>query len=323
MAAYLRQRTYSLAHRPSQPGKRKLPFRLARHTAPIAPAGIDAQLVNEVGALEPVFARGDFAVYGADAMQIPNILREIGRLREVTFRAAGEGTGRSLDIDRFDQHYFHLFLWNHARNEIAGAYRIGDVDQILRRFGLTGLYSHTLFHFDAKFLERMPHSVELGRSFIREEYQKLPHSLSYLWKGIGAVVRQTGKRFLFGPVSISENYSAAARELLVAWFDSQHRDASVKPRHPFRRRHALDELARSVKSVRELSDLVSDLQSDGRPMPVLLRHYLNLGGRVLSFNVDPGFSNALDGLIVVDLDEAPPAILERYIGRRRDERPAA
>lgn len=326
MTAYLRQRTYSLAHRPSSQNKNRiqLPFRLARHTAAIAPPVDTALLAKEIASLDPLYSRGEYRVYGAEARRIPNVLREIGRLREVTFRAVGEGTGRSIDIDRFDQHYLHLFLWNEAKQEIAGAYRVGDVDEILRRFGPAGLYSHTLFQFESGFLDKMRGSVELGRSFVREEYQRMPHSLSYLWKGIGAVIRQAGKRFLFGPVSISENYGAAARELLVAWFESQHRDSAVKPRRPFRRRRALDELARTVKSVRELSDLVSDLQSDGKPMPVLLRHYLNLGGRVLAFNVDPDFSNALDGLIVVDLEEAPPAMLERYIGSRRsDERPAA
>ena len=148
---------------------------------------------------------------------IPNVLREIGRLRELTFRGAGEGTGNPLDLDGFDPHYLHLFLWSKAAREVAGAYRLGPTAEILPRFGVRGLYSSTLFHFSAELFGAGP-AVELGRSFIRPEYQKQYAPLLLLWKGITRYVASHPEcAVLFGAVSISNDYNAASRSLLVSF----------------------------------------------------------------------------------------------------------
>ncbi len=317
-ASYVRQRTYALRGR-DQKERAKLHW---RRTVPVAPPVSADRLAGEIDRLPAecrLLERGDCSVYFARAVEIPACLEEIGRLREKTFREAGEGTGRALDLDRFDEHYGHLFLWNHAAREIVGAYRLGDVAETRRRMGLRGFYTHTLFRYDEGFVERLSPGLELGRSFIRAEYQKQTHALSNLWKGIGALLaRRPEIRYLFGPVSISADYSAVARELIVAYFEA-HRDRRepVVPRTPPKPRAGTYEVTREIRTVAELSDLIADVDPAGREIPILLRHYLNLGATVLGFNVDSKFANALDALIVLDLDNANPAMLARYTGVRR------
>jgi hypothetical protein len=158
----------------------------------------------------------NLAVYYASASQIPNVLREIGRLREISFRQAGEGTGSSIDIDEFDSRYYHLFIWNRAQNEIAGAYRLAGTDDIVSRHGKNGLYTNTLFRFSPDFFNRIHPALELGRSFVRPEYQKSYLPLLLLWKGIGHFVAQRPwYRVLFGPVSISASYTSMSQSLIV------------------------------------------------------------------------------------------------------------
>jgi putative hemolysin len=230
----------------------------------------------------------------------------------MTFRGAGEGTGRPLDLDRFDRHYLHLFVWNAAKQEVVGAYRLTGTDHA----GLDGLYTATLFRFGEEFLRAMGPALELGRSFVRPEYQKAFAPLLLLWKGIGKyVARNPRYRVLFGPVSISNQYQAASRELMVAFLE---RRASLRDWLSLvRARHAPPKPRLNVycTGVDELSELVSELEPNRAGVPVLLRQYLKLGGKLLGFNVDPEFSNALDGLIVVDLARTEPKLLERYLGK--------
>ena len=163
---------------------------------------------------ERLWRREDFSVLLAKAREIPNVLHEIGRLREVTFRQVGEGTGKPIDLDRFDEHYWHLFVWNRHANEVAGAYRLGPSDEILARFGPKGFYTSQLFQWKRTFLDRISPALELGRSFVRPEYQKTYAPLLLLWKGIGQfLIRNPQYKLLFGPVSISNGYTAASRQL--------------------------------------------------------------------------------------------------------------
>lgn len=280
---------------------------------PIADAIDPLLLADDVAALPPdrkLCENGELSVWLGSAAELPHVLREIGRLREIAFRGAGEGTGHSRDLDRFDPHYFHLFLWNEAAREVAGAYRLATTQDILPCFGPAGLYTSTLFRFDPRFFERMGPAIELGRSFVRPEYQKQYGPLLLLWKGI---VRYAASRpectMLFGAASISDSYCSESRDLIVRMLE-QHRFEDlaplVHPRNPYR-----------VPAVRvpvewdQLSKVIADIEPDGKGVPILIKQYIRSGGRVLAFNVDHAFSNSLDALVVVDLREAAPALKAR------------
>lgn len=285
-------------------------------------------LRKEIGRLpndQLLLKQRDFRVYLARSAQIPQVLNEIGRLREYTYRTVGEGTGRSLDLDRFDDYYRHLFLWNQATAEVIGAYRMGLVDQIVTEHGPNGLYTSALFRFAPGFMDRLKGAIEFGRSFVRPEYQKKFNSLVLIWRGIGQFIgRNPRYRILFGPVSISSDYHPVSKTLLVKFLRAKKFDAElsalVSARNPFciPRIDDLDEAALqdSIREVEDISFLISEIEKDGKGVPILLKHYLKLNGRILSFNVDKAFSSVVDGLLFVDLRETDPKILNRFIGRQ-------
>jgi putative hemolysin len=253
----------------------------------------------------------------------PNTLREIGSLRELTFRSAGEGTGEALDLDRFDPHYLHLFLWSKTACEVAGSYRLVPTAELLPRFGVEGLYSTTLFDLGPELFERIGPALEMGRSFVRPEYQKQYAPLLLLWKGITRYVSLHPEcAVLFGPVSISNDYNPVSRSLLVGYLETQKESdlaRLIKPRRPYRPKmgapwHA-QAASRFSQDVEELSAPIADLERDGKGVPILIKQFMKAGGRVLGFNIDPRFSNVLDVLMMADLRRAPQPILERYMGR--------
>ena len=308
------------------------PYRASRAPTRDITAVIDevprATLQAEIDALPPdqrLVDRGRFHVYYAHADQIPSGLQEIGRLRELTFRAVGEGTGRCADIDVFDAFYLHLFLWDAHAASIAGAYRLGLVDQILARHGKRGLYTHSLFKYRTRMLDSLSPAIELGRSFVRAEYQRSFAALSLLWAGIGRFIERSPQyAVLFGPVSISARYAPASRRLIVEYL-SAHRThprlvREVTPRRPFRAgpRTATASGAMPVtpNSIEELSQRIAQIEHDGKGVPVLLRRYLELGGRLLGFSLDRNFADTLDGLIMVDLRAVEEAVMARYMGKR-------
>jgi putative hemolysin len=325
LTEYLRFKTYMLQWRegairprfaPTEPEVRPQPLRSA------LPSRCLRDEVTSLPATARLAAQGDFQVFVAGQDEIPSLLIEIGRLREQTFRAAHEGTGQACDLDRFDRHYLHLFLWNAARHEIVGSYRLGRVDHILPKWGADGLYTRTLFKFKPGFLQRMGPALELGRSFVRVEYQGQAEPLALLWRGIGEyLVRNAECKILFGPVSISRAYAGLSRRLMVEFLSKlrgDHELASlVKPRNPPRGRLTRlerDTLAALVRDTEDMSALVSDIEADRKGLPVLLRHYLRLGASLLSFNLDEDFGNCIDGLIIVDLRATDPRLLRRYMG---------
>jgi putative hemolysin len=254
------------------------------------------------------------------APQIPTALPELGRLRELTFREVGEGTGQDCDLDEFDGYYRHLVLWSKSRQEIAGAYRIGNTVTILKHRGIRGLYTSTLFRFDTTFFQRIGPALELGRSFILPQYQRHHSSLLFLWKGIGSlVVRDPGNAVLFGPVSISNNYGAASRDMLFRFFREQNQGELaqyVRPHRPFRSKKMDDGdfTFSDMFDLELLSDPLADLEPDRKGVPILLKQYVRLGGILLGFNVDREFSDALDGLVLVDLRNTQRTYLDRYLG---------
>lgn len=327
---YLRWRTYLLARRtksePSWPVTLRARF-AAKIEEPVAAAEEPELLATEIQNLAAdrcLAENGELAVYLAAADEIPHGLREIGRLREVTFRAAGEGTGKSLDLDSFDEYYWHVLLWNRKKQELAGAYRAGDTAEILKQRGVRGLYTSTLFRYDEKIFEKLGPALELGRSFVRLEYQRQYAPLMLLWKGIARLVANRPQTpVLFGAVSISNDYSEASRQMIHRFFEARiERDdlsGLVEPRRPFRsnflRRWDCRAMCRALRDLEELSQPITDVEVDGKGLPILLRQYAKIGGKLLGFNVDRKFSNVLDGLVVVDLRQTDATVLDRYMGR--------
>jgi putative hemolysin len=260
-------------------------------------------------------------VYLCHAHLIPQVLREIGIQREITFRAVGEGTGLAIDLDEYDDSYLHLFIWDQQEEKIVGGYRLGVVRQLLDTLGARGLYTSTLFGFSPTLLQQLENGIELGRSFVTPAYQGHPFVLSLLWKGIGSfVARNPQHHLLFGPVSISNDYSHLSRSLMVDFLqrEKMHDQWSslVQPRMPFVSEisQTPDDMLRFCQSVEHVTAAISEAEIDRKGMPILLKHYLKLNARVLSFNVDEKFANALDVLIVTDLREGPEQTIKRYLG---------
>jgi putative hemolysin len=320
--AYLRARTYSLSR--SAPGGSRLRWRTRLRAAkPIVPPMPVEALRRDVEALTPadtLLHSGPYSVHCATAAALPHVLQEIGRLREVTFRAAGEGTGRSTDLDRFDAEYLHLFVWHRERGEVAGAYRIGRTDMLMMKGGVRALYSRTLFRFGARLIHELGPSLELGRSFVVTEYQRGTNVLGLLWRGIGALVaREPRYRRLFGPVTISAEYRSLSRQLMAQFLGASRTASSlsklVAPKRPFPAEADASALVetRVVTRIADVDALVEEMERS-RGLPVLVRQYLKLNARLLGFSVDPAFGDALDGLIVVDLADVPDARLIRYLG---------
>ena len=336
LVAYMRMRTYALKYRCREATSRGLStMLLSKPSKPIlkavAPAVDPAVFGLEADRLpreQLLLDSEEYSVFYGKAHQMPNLLFEIGRLRETTFRQAGEGTGRPVDLDRFDLYYTHLFVWNKAKREVAGAYRLGPVEPILRRFGRNGLYTATLFQYKEQFLEHVQSGIELGRSFVRVEYQRLYSPLLLLWKGIARFVAcHPEYTTLFGPVTISDDYSLLSKRLMVSYLTVNHYAPDlarlIRPRTPARgrslKRLGLDDVVSLPDDIEGLSAMISDIESDRKGIPVLLRQYVKLGGRLMGFNIDPSFGSSLDGLILVDLLKCDRRVLGRFMGKQGAE----
>ncbi len=326
VTAHLRHRTEALrlARRSaSADARRAAPSAAA---VPVAAARPPEELAAELAHLpaeRTLVADANYRVVLFRGAECPAALHAIGRAREIAFRTAGEGTGLALDLDRFDDVYEHLLLLDERSGGVAGAYRVARTDEVLRASGPHGLYLRTLFDLDERFLARVGPALELGRSFVAPEHQRSFSPLTMLWRGIGAyVARQPRYRTLVGPVSMSGSYTGLARALVAAWLERHAGDPALAgvvralnpPRHRPDVRRLAQRLAGDLADVGDLSACVADLEDDGRGVPVLVREYLKLGGRFVAFNVDPAFSDCLDGLVVVDLLRTRRRILERYLG---------
>ncbi len=327
---YLRWRTYLLARRSrpekSWPGamQSKIAASVQEPIAAAEPPELLSSELNGLPADRCLAESGDLAIYLTKADETPRTLQELGRLREVTFRLAGEGTGKRRDLDRFDLYYWHVLLWHKTKRELVGAYRAGNTNEILAEHGVAGLYTSTLFRYDERIFQKIGPALELGRSFVRLEYQRQYAPLLLLWKGIARLLATHAETpVVFGAVSISNDYSKASREMIYRFFEARMREDElaglVEPRHPFRpaglRPWDSRAMCHALRDLEELSEPITDVEADGKGLPILLRQYAKIGGRLLGFNVDRKFSNVLDGLVVVDLRRTEPAVLERYMGR--------
>ncbi|WP_061007789.1 GNAT family N-acyltransferase [Vibrio sp. CUB2] len=319
---YLRLNTY-LLNRETQSVK---PSSSSERLSPIAaglPVGELLEELNNLPKESKLLTSGEFDVYCTESQNIPSLLHEIGRLRELNFRQVGEGTGLAIDIDHFDHDYLHLFVWDRENQCLVGAYRLGLVDQLIEKCGVAGLYSRTLFNYDQRFIAQMGKSIEMGRSVIAQQYQKSMSALLLLWKGIATFVHQNPDyTHLFGPVSISNDYSDTARQLLAQSMTLHHYDNNcaeyVTPSNPLPEHHRNwnTSMLTALGDLQLLSRVIARID-EGKGVPVLLRQYLSLNGKLVCFNVDPAFNNALDGLITVDLRDVQEKTLARYMGREQ------
>jgi putative hemolysin len=281
----------------------------------VPPADIE-NLKNEVENLPKqnlLFNQNHFSVYYAPSSIIPNVIYELGRLREITFREIGEGTNKKSDIDEYDLYYYHLFIWDNSAKTIAGAYRIGMGNEIINQYGKKGFYINSLFKIQKDFKTILSDSLELGRSFVRKEYQRNPLSLFLLWKGIlQFLVQNPDYRYLIGPVSISNRYSKVLKSLIVKYIQENHFNGYlaqfIKPRKKFRVPGiGIDAyvLTENIRNLKDLDSVIKNMDPNNFKLPVLLKKYLELNGKIISFNIDPKFNDALDGLLVLDLYNVP------------------
>lgn len=321
LARYLRAKTYSIGSGVTVKREHFKPLLFPRKPKPIVEAGAVEPMELELANLEDkrLNTQGEFDLYLAPSGRIPHILREIGRLREESFRAVDEGTNKAIDLDEFDHYYDHLFLWDREKRKLAGAYRVGDGKVIMERYGKRGFYLNTLFKLGRPMHEILASSFELGRSFIVPEYQRHRLPLFMLWRGLLLhVTSHPNHRYLIGPVSISGGYSKFSRRLITEFVRKYHYDEAlakhVKPRNRFY--IGIDKgdgdalLEASGEDIKKFDQVISDIEASGSSVPVLLKRYLSLNAKIIGFNRDPHFNDSLDGLVLLDLSKVPPTTIE-------------
>jgi 1-acyl-sn-glycerol-3-phosphate acyltransferase len=291
--------------------------------SPIKEAIAEKILINEINQIpekDILLKRKNFTLFLISVKEFPNIITEIGRLREITFREVGEGTGKPIDLDQYDYYYQHMFIWDNKTNQIVGSYRVGFGKTIFEQYGAEGFYTNELFHFTTEMEEPLKKTIELGRSFIRTEYQKHPLTLMFLWQGIlELLVRNPDHQYLFGAVSISNSYSRLSKEMMVYYLKENFSHPSLSkcifPKNPFKikKRKVMDNLIKSkVSNMQELDDLIDEIDRYHSKVPVLIKRYLEQNAKVLCFNVDPNFQNCLDALVILDFEDLPEATLEKF-----------
>jgi putative hemolysin len=322
---YLRARTYALGTGLEEEKKIFHPrnlFKIKKQPAEIAPEISSAILEREIEPLREeyrIWVEKNYEVFIVPTPTIPNVIREIGRLRELTFREIGEGTNKASDLDEYDIYYHHLFIWDVDAKLIVGAYRLGLGDEIFYSIGKKGFYVSELFKIKTQFMPVLKKSIELGRSWIRKEYQQKPLPLFLLWKGIlKYLIDNPRYRYLIGPVSISNSFSNFSKSLIVDYINRHHFDHEmaqfVRPRKKFKvDMESIDTglLMEGEDTFKGLDALISEVETRNIKVPVLLRQYIALNAKIICFNIDPKFADCLDGFLVLDLEKVPQDILEK------------
>lgn len=315
---YLRAKTYALGSALEVKKFFEKPLFLQKKTeeviSPIPLEKLEKDIEKFYGTEKHLFSQDDFDCFVAAATEIPNVIEEIGRLREVTFREVGEGTNKSIDLDEFDLYYHHLFIWDKVNKKIVGAYRIGKGNSIYRRFRKKGFYVNTLFKISRGFIPILRRSIELGRSFICKEYQQKHLSLFLLWRGI-LIFLQTNPyyKYLIGPVSISNSFSDTSKALMIKFIKQHYFNHElakhIKPRKEFSfdmSRFDSDILINREKAdIKTLDELIAEIEPLNLRVPVLLKKYIKQDAKIIGFNIDPNFSNALDGFMIMDFSSVP------------------
>lgn len=265
-----------------------------------------------------LFRNGIYEVFFSSYAEIPSIMREIGRQRELTFRKIGEGSNLPFDLDEYDEHYHHLFLWDNKAQKLAGAYRMALGSEVMKKQGIDGFYTSSLFEFDPELRPFFRKVIEMGRAYISTEYQQKPLPLFLLWRGIVHVcLRNPEHKFLMGGVSISDKFSEFSKSLMIEFMRSNYYDSAVAqyihPKHDFkvklkdRDKHLFFDEVES--DLNKLDKIIDDLEPEMR-MPVLIKKYIKQNAKVISFNVDPSFNDAIDGLMYIRISELPESTIK-------------
>lgn len=281
------------------------------------PAHLD-KIMGEVAALRKgdyrLLQSKNYEVFFVSADKIPNILHEIGRLREITFREVGEGTNESLDLDQYDKYYHHMFLWDEDAKQIAGAYRMGLGSEIYKKYGIDGFYLHDLFRFEPELYDMMSKSIEMGRAFIVKEYQQKPMPLFLLWKGIvHTTLRYPEHKFLIGGVSISNQFSDFSKSLMIEFMKSHYYDPYIaqyihpKKEYKVKLKDADKDFVfnEAEADLNKFDKFIEEVEPGNLRLPVLIKKYIKQNARVIAFNVDPLFNNAIDGLMYIRIADLP------------------
>jgi putative hemolysin len=322
---FLRKKTYMLAN-PFEKESKLLSansLKLPKNPKQIVTGANQEKMIVEVEALRKVDARllqsKNYEVFFASANSIPNVLHEIGRLREITFREVGEGTNESIDIDRFDRYYHHMFLWDDDAKCVAGAYRMGLGSEIYPKYGMEGYYLNELFRFEPELHDMMHHSIEMGRAFIIKEYQQKPMPLFLLWRGIiHTTLRYPEHKYLLGGVSISNQFSDFSKSLMIEFMKSHYYDPYIAqyihPKKEFKvklkdadKDFIFDE---AEADLNKFDKIIDELEPGNLRLPVLIKKYIKQNARLVAFNVDPLFNNATDGLMYIRISDIPDSTMK-------------
>ena len=332
LCQFLRQKTYMLSNAYGKKdnrlksAKEKLPKRTPKQIAkPKKISDLKIEIEKLRNTDSRLLAVKNYEVFFTDAKQIPAILHEIGRLREITFRAIGEGTNKALDIDKFDAYYQHLFLWDNKANKIAGAYRMGLGQDIYPKYGVKGFYVTTLFKFEPELHKMLSQTIEMGRAFVTKEYQQKPMPLFLLWKGvIHVTLRYPKNKYLLGGVSISNQFSNFSKSLMIEFMKSNYYDPFVaqyihpKKEYKVKLKDADRDFVfdHTQANLRKFDKFINEIEPDGLRVPVLIKKYVKQNVKLVAFNVYPKFNNAIDGLMYIRIQDLPEntvkPVLEEY-----------
>lgn len=322
---YLRRRTYLLAN-PYEKGSSYINTRNFKFSKTVEPIiePVDPELIQkELRVLDEndglIFTSKSYRIYLADSQTIPNTLREIGRLREVTFRDVGEGTNLSLDLDRYDQYYKHLFLWDKQSQKLVGAYRMGLGGEIFKKYGIRGFYVNELFRIEPELFDMMEATIDMGRAFIVKSYQQRPMPLFLLWKGIVHVtLRYPEHKYLMGGVSISNNFSNFSKSLMIEFMKSHYYDPFiaqyVSPKKEYKvKLNVADKdfvFDATKEDMNKFDKIIDELEPGNLRLPVLMKKYVRQNARLVGFNVDPKFNNSVDGLMYIRIADLPESTVK-------------
>lgn len=329
---FLRKKTYILANA-FQQDKKLLPLPKVLKVnksaatpkqieAPIAPTLIEQEIVYITKKDYRLLKNNNYEVFLAPYAEIPNIIKEIGRLREITFREVGEGTNASSDLDKFDTYYHHLFLWDNDAKRLVGAYRMGLGAEIFPKYGIEGFYTHDLFRFEPELYDMMSKTIEMGRAFIVSEYQQKPMPLFLLWKGIAhTTLRYPEHSFLLGSVSISNQFSNFSKSLMIEFMKSNFYDPYiaqyVRPKKAFKvklKDEDKDFIFDETKAdLNKFDKIIDELEPGSLRLPVLIKKYIKQNAKVIAFNVDPMFNNSVDGLMYIRISDLPESTMKPVI----------
>lgn len=322
---FIRKKTYMLANPFEKKSKTLIKPSLKISKSPkkiVSQRNID-KMILEVDALRKNNGRllksKNYEVFFAPSKEIPNLKFEIGRLREITFREVGEGTNESIDLDTFDGYYHHLFLWDNEAKKLVGAYRMGLGKDIYKKYGIEGFYVHTLFKFEPELHSMMENSIEMGRAFIIKEYQQKPMPLFLLWKGIVHItLRYPEYKYLIGGVSISNQFSNFSKSLMIEFMKSHYYDPYIaqyihpKKEYKVKLKDAdKDFVFDATKAdLNKFDRIIDELEPGALRMPVLIKKYVKQNARLVGFNVDPKFNNAVDGLMYIRVADIPESTVK-------------